>query len=121
MIHERQHIDPVIRDLNRYLADQEQHDIRREHIQARAEQEFNQLGYREIIEYQDDYRDLETLFEGVEGGNLEKAKAALNAFIQGVKAIYLENRIRELDQEEENERANDERIDLYFMNTESWC
>ena len=36
MIHERQHVDPVIRDLNRYLADQEQHDIRREHIQGRA-------------------------------------------------------------------------------------
>ena len=121
MIHERQHVDPVIRDLNRYLADQEQHDIRQEHIHARAEQEFNQLGYREIIEYQDDFHELETLFEGVESNNLTKAKAALNAFIQGVKEIYLENRTRELEQEEEAECINDERIDLYFMNTESWC
>lgn len=113
--------DPVLRDLNSYLLEQEQHDIRREHIQATAEQEFNQLSYIELIEYQDDFHDLETLFEGVESNNLSKAKAALNAFIQGVKDAYLENRTRELEQEEETERANDERIDLYFMNTESWC
>lgn len=121
MTHPTQTVDPVSRDLNRYLVEQEQHDIRREHIQATAEQEFNQLGYREIIEYQDDLHELETLFEGVESNNLSKAKAALNAFIQGVKDAYLENRTRELEQEEETERVNDERIDLYFMSTESWC
>ena len=120
MIRVTQHIDPVMRDLNRYLADQEQHDIRREHIQARAEQEFCQLGYREIIEYQADYRDLETLLEAVESGNLEKAKAALKGFIETVKEAYLENRTRELEQEDEQEYVNDERIDLYFLNTE-WC
>lgn len=120
MIKQYHNVDPVIRDLNRYLAEQEQHDIRREHIQATAEQEFNQLGYIEIIEYQGDYHDLETLFEGVESNNLGKAKAALNAFIQGVKDAYLENRTRELEQEEETGRVNDERLDMYFLHTE-WC
>lgn len=120
MIHSVQNVDPVIRDLNRYLAEQEQHDIRRDHLQATAEQEFNQLGYMEIIEYQGDYHELETLFEGVESNNLAKAKAALNAFIQGVKEIYLEKRTRELEQAEEQERVNDERIELYFVHTE-WC
>ena len=120
MIHAKQNVDPVMRDLNRYLADQEQHDIRLEYIQAKAEQEFHQLGYGELIEYQTDYRDLELLFECVEGGNLEKAKAALKGFIETVKEAYLENRTRELEQEDEQEYVNDERIDLYFLNTE-WC
>ena len=119
MINQHHDVDPVIRDLNRYLVEQEQHDIRREHAEAIAKQEFSQLGYTEILEYQNDYRSLEMLFEAVKLDNLVKAKAALNAFIEGVREIYLENRTREIEKKEEKERIDD--FDLYYLNTEKWC
>lgn len=114
MIKFKQNFDPVIMDLNRYLAAQDQYDIRREHIQAMAEKEFSQLDYMEIIEYHNDYREIVEMFNSVESGNITKAKAALNAFIEGVKEIYLEHRTREIEQEEENDRINDKRIELYL-------
>ena len=120
MIHSKHSIDPVIRDLNNYLQDAMNHDIRAEHLHATAESEFNRLNYIEMIAYQDNFDDLETLFEFVMSGKPDEAKSALNSFMETVKEVFIENRVKELEQEEEEERAEDQRFELYYLNTE-WC
>ena len=114
MIHSAQNIDPVIRDLNHYLAEQDQHSVNMERLQAVAEKEFHEMNYLEIIEYHHNYTDLEFLFDFVVNGRMQEAKAALNNFLGTVKDAYLENRSRELEQEEEKERQDDEYIERYY-------
>lgn len=114
MMHSAQNIDPVIRDLNRYLAEQDQHGINRERLRLLAEKEFHEMNYLEIIEYHHGYTDLECLFEFVISGNMPEAKRALNGFLETVKDAYIENRSKELEQEEEKERQDDEYIERYY-------
>lgn len=114
MIHSAQNIDPVIRDLNHYLAEQDQHSVNMERLQAIAEKEFHEMNYLEIIEYHHNYTDLEFLFDFVVNGRMQEAKAALNNFLATVKDAYLENRSKELEQEEEKERQDDEYIERYY-------
>lgn len=123
MIHSAQNIDPVIRDLNRYLVEQEQHDIKQEHFKAKAEREFHTLNYIELIEYQSNYDDLENLFEFVRCGKVEEAKKALNDFLETVKQVFIENRINEFETEEQQERESDENMERYFLENgyPRWC
>jgi hypothetical protein len=122
MIIQHQHIDPVIRDLNNYLADQEQHDIKAEHFQAIAEKEYAEMNYLEIIEYGNNYTDLEFLFEFVNTGKIKEAQAALNNFIETVKDAYVASRIMDLAQDEENQRQADEAFEKYYAeNPPYWC
>jgi hypothetical protein len=122
MIIQHQHIDPVIRDLNNYLADQEQHDIKAEHFQAIAEKEYAEMNYLEIIEYGNNYTDLEFLFEFVNAGKIKEAQAALNNFIETVKDAYVASRIMDLAQDEENQRQADEAFEKYYAeNPPYWC
>ena len=123
MIHSAQNIDPVIRDLNRYLAEQDQHSVNMERLQAVAEKEFHEMNYLEIIEYDNNYTDLECLFEFVVNGKMQEAKSALNSFLETVKDAYIENRSKELEQEEEKERQDDEYIERYYHEHgyPGWC
>ena len=114
MIHSAQNIDPVIRDLNRYLADQDQHSINMERLRSVAEKEFHEMNYLEIIEYDNNYTDLEFLFEFVISGKIQEAQSALNNFLETVKDTYIENRSKELEQEEEKERQDDEYIERSY-------
>ena len=114
MMRSIQHIDPVIRDLNRYLAEQDQHSINMERLRSVAEKEFHEMNYLEIIEYHHNYTDLEFLFEFVVNGKMPEAKRALNNFLETVKDAYVENRSKELEQEEEKERQDDEYIERYY-------
>ena len=120
MIHAAHNIDPVLRDLDRYLQEEESHSIKQAHWQAEAESEFNRLNYLEIIAYQDNFDDLEVLFECVTSEKPKEARSALNSFMATVKEVFIENRVKELEQEEEEERAEDQRFELYYLNTE-WC
>lgn len=115
MIRSKQNIDPVIRDLNNYLAAQDQHDIQREIFQAKAEKAFQELNYLEIIEYQDNYTDLEMLFEFVVSGKMEEAKSALNNFFETVKDAFIENTISEFEKEEQKERDTDDYMERCFI------
>ena len=122
MINQSHNIDPVIRDLNRYLAEQDQHSINIERLQAIAEKEFHEMNYLEIIEYHHNYTDLEFLFEFVVNGKMPEAKSALNNFLETVKDAYIENRSKELEQEEEKERQDDEAFEKYYAeNPPYWC
>ncbi|OQX11033.1 MAG: hypothetical protein BWK73_18790 [Thiothrix lacustris] len=113
MIHSAQNIDPVSRDLNNYLAAQDQHDIKMERFQAVANREFGEMNYLDIIEYGNNYSDLEFLFDFVIAGKIEEAKSALSNFFETVKDAYIENRSKELEQEEEKERQDDEYINSF--------
>lgn len=123
MINSMQNIDPVIMDLNRYLAEQEQHDIKQEYFHAKAEEEFNEMNYLEIIEYDNNYTDLEFLFDFVAAGRIEEAKAALNNFLETVKDAYIADRIIDLEQEEEEERQADDYMEHYYLEKadSAWC
>ncbi len=122
MIHSDQNIDPVIHDLNNYLADQDQHDIKAEHFQAIAEKEYAEMNYLEIIEHGNNYTDLEFLFEFVTAGKIKEAQAALNNFIETVKNAYVASRIMDLAQDEENQRQADEAFEKYYAeNPPYWC
>lgn len=123
MINSLPTVDPVIKDLNLYLFEQEQHDIKQEYFQAKAESEFQALSYTEIVVYQDNYRDLETLFEFVLSGQIAEAQATLNKFFTTVKDTYIENRMVELEQEEQQERENDEAMERYYLAKDhsDWC
>lgn len=116
-------IDPVIKDLNLYLFEQEQHDIKQEYFQAKAESDFQALSYLEIIVYQDNYSDLEILFDFVLSGKIAEAQATLHSFFATVKDIYMENRIIELEQEEQQEYEDDEAMERYYLAKDhsEWC
>jgi hypothetical protein len=81
------------------------------------------LNYLEIIEYHDNYTDLEILFEFVQCGKMAEAKSALNNFFGTVKEVFIENRVYELEQEEQQERENDEYMERYFLEKgyPEWC
>lgn len=113
MINQHHNIDPVTRDLNNYLAEQDQRSIKIERFQTVAEKEFHEMNYLEIIEYHHNYTDLEYLFEFVINGKMPEAKSALSNFLETVRSVYIENRSRELEQEEEKERQDDEYIERY--------
>jgi hypothetical protein len=123
MINQSHNTDPVIIDLNNYLAEQDQHGIKIERLQAVAEKEFHEMNYLEIIEYDNNYSDLEFLFEFVISGKMPEAKSALNNFFETVKNAYVENRSKELEQKEEKERQDDEYIEQYFIEHgyPRWC
>ena len=123
MIKQAHNVDPVIRDLNNYLAAQEQHDIKTEHFQAIAEKEFHEMNYLEIIEYDNNYTDLEFVFDYVIAGKVDQAKKALNSFFETVKEIYINNRSKELEEEEEKERQDDDYIERYYQQNgyPRWC
>jgi hypothetical protein len=115
MIHSAQNTDPVIRDLNRYLAEEEQYDAKREYFEAKAEHEFNMLSDIELIEYQENYDDLESLFDFVRRGKTDEAMKALNDFIETVKKSFIENTLKDFEMEEQKERESDEYMERYFL------
>lgn len=122
MISQNHNIDPVIRDLNNYLAESDTHDIKMEAIQAKAEKEFYELNYLEIIQYGDNYDYLEMLFEYVLKRKIEESERALNMFIETVKESFIKNRIDEIEEEEQKERENDQAFEKYYAeNPPYWC
>jgi hypothetical protein len=122
MIRSNHNIDLVIRDLNNYLAAQDKQGIKMERLQSVAEKEFHEMNYLEIIEYDNNYTDLEFLFDFVTAGKIEEAKKALSNFLETVKGAYIEKRAKELEEDEENQRQADETFEQYYAeNPPYWC
>ena len=122
MFKQHYNIDPVSRDLNNYLAAQDQHDITMERLQAIAEKEFCEMNYLEIIEYDNNYTDLEFVFDYVIAGKIDNAKQALSNFMQTVKDAYINKRTKELEEDEENQRQADAAFEKYYAeNPPYWC
>jgi len=122
VINQHHNTDPVIKDLNAYLAESDKHDIKMKVIQAKAEKEFHEMNYFEIIQYGDNYDYLEMLFEYVLKRKVEESAKALNMFIETVKESFIKNRINEIEAEEEKERESDEAFEKYYAeNPPYWC
>ena len=122
MFKQHYNIDPVSRDLNNYLAAQDQHDITMGRLQAIAEKEFCEMNYLEIIEYDNNYTDLEFVFDYVIAGKIDNAKKALSNFMQTVKDSYINKRTKELEEDEENQRQADAAFEKYYAeNPPYWC
>jgi len=122
VINQNHNIDPVIMDLNAYLAESDKHGIRMEVIQAKAEKEFHEMNYLDIIQYGDNYDYLEMLFEYVLKRKVEESAKALNMFIETVKESFIKNRINEIEAEEETERESDQAFEKYYAeNPPYWC
>lgn len=115
MIYCKHNIDPVIRDLNKYLIDQENQSMKLEYFRTKAEQEFFTMSDIEIIEYQENLDDLKKLFDFVRQGKIEEARKALNSFIETVKEAFINNMIEDYEKEEQQEREIDEYIERYFL------
>lgn len=109
--------DPVMQDLNSYLSEQDDCDMQQEYYEMLAEREFDQLDYVDLIEYQPNYDDIETVLVCIHSGKWQEAKEALQRFLSSAKAFYVESRINELAKEDAQERANDAYVDSMF----EWC
>lgn len=122
MITCKHNVDPVIRDLNKYLIDMENHDIKLEHFRALAEADFQKLNYLEIIEYDDDLTHLERLFECLSNNDFEKSKKAMLGFIESVKEVFIQDRMNYFERKDFLESQNDDMEQYYLrkFNAE-WC
>lgn len=127
MIKQNHNIDPVERDLFSFLLMEDQYDITTGRFRAIAENEFEKMDYVQIIECADNnYTDLGFLFEYIIAEKIEEAKRALNNFLQTVKNTYIDNRAKELEEDEENQRQSDAAFEKYFEKyyeekTPDWC